>query len=340
MSKLFSWSRWIFLAVVALVLTIACTQKPNVTAPASNSAPVAASAQIVSGTVDWVGYSGYYVALKQGLFAQAGLNNKDLVFKNPSDCITALLAKQIDIAWMTSGDAIQTSAQDPSLKIVYLVDYSNGADGILGRNITKPQDLKGKVLARENILSARVLLQAYLNQAKLTEKDLKIKDLDFAAAATAFAAKQVDLAVTFEPFLEKSAKQGGGEIIFSSKDTNLIADVLVVRDNLLQTRKPDLVTYIRAVDQGVKLVNAGDLDALKMVGSKMGGLSVADVQAQLKGVKVFDLASNQAMGFEKSNPNSLISNLNLTAQAAVDFKMVTKPIKIESLYDDSLVKSM
>lgn len=340
MSKLFAWSRWIFLAIAALGLTIACTQKPNITSTTNNSAPVVSSAPLASGTIDWIGYSGYYVALKKGLFAQAGLNNKDVVFKSPTDQVTALLAKQIDIVWLTSGDAIQAAVKDPSLKIVYLVDYSNGADGILGRNITSPQDLKGKVLARENMLSGRILLQAYLNQAKLTESDLKIKDLDFAAAATAFATKQVDVAVTFEPFLAKSAKQGGGKVIFSTKDTNLIADVLVVRDKLLQTRKQDLQAYIRAVDQSVKLVNAGDPEALKMIGDKMGGVSVADVKEQLKGVKIFDLDTNKTIGFEKSNPNSLISNLDLTAKAAVDFKIVTQPIKVESLYDDSIVKSM
>jgi NitT/TauT family transport system substrate-binding protein len=340
MSKLFSWSRWTFLAVAALVLTISCTQKPNITSPTSSSAPVATSAPLTSGTVDWIGYSGYYVALKQGLFAQAGLNNKDVVLKSPTDLITALLAKQIDIAWMTSADAILTSAQDPSLKIVYLVDYSDGADGILGRNITTPRDLRGKVLARENLLAGKLLLQTYLKQGKLTESDLKIKELDFAAAATAFASKQVDLAVTFEPFLTKSAKQGGGKVIFSTKGTNLIADVLVVREKLLQTRKQEIQTYIKIIDKAVKLVNAGDLAALKIVGDKMGGVTVADVQEQLKGVKVFDLASNKAIGFEKSNPNSLIGNLDLTAKAAVDFKMIPKPIKIESLYDDSIVKSL
>ncbi len=341
MSKLFTWSRWIFLAVASLILTIACTQNPNVTtAPTSSSAPAAASAPLVSGTVDWIGYSGYYVANKQGLFSQAGLNNKDLVLKSPTDLITAVLAKKIDIAWMTSADAILTSTQDPSLKIIYLVDYSDGADGILGRNITKPQDVKGKVLARENLLAGKLLLQTYLQQAKLTESDLKIKELDFAAAATAFVSKKVDLAVTFEPFLTKSAKEGGGKVIFSTKGTNLIADVLVVRENLLQTRKQDLQTYIQTIDKAVKLVNAGDVAALKIVGEKMGNVPVADIQEQLKGVKVFDLASNKAIGFDKSNPNSLIGNLTLTAKGAADFKMVPKPIKVESLYDDSIVKSM
>jgi NitT/TauT family transport system substrate-binding protein len=340
MLKISSWLRWVSLAVIALFLTIACTQQPNTkpTAEGSASPAAATSQELVSAAYNWVGYSGHFVAVKKGFFEQAGLKIKEQFFQSSSESITALLAGKIDIAWITSGDAIQTAAKDPSLKIVYLVDYSNGADGIIGRNIATPKDAKGKSIARENVLFEKVLLQAYLKQANLTEADLKVKDMEAGPAATAFGAKQVDLAVTYEPFLTKSAKVGGGKVVFSTKDTNLIADVIVVRDKLIQTRQKDLLAYFKAVDKAVKLVNASDPEALKIAGEKMG-VPADEVKEQLTGVKVFDLETNKTMAFNKADPKSLISNLELTAKAAVDFKIVTQPIKTESLYDDSIVKA-
>lgn len=339
MLKISNWLRWFFLAAIALTLTIACTQKPNATAPNPDSAPTAASAPLVSATISWVGYSSHYVAIKQGLFKQAGLDVQDLFFSSGSEEITAVLAGKTDIAWLTSGDAIQTVAKDPSLKIVYLVDYSNGADGIIGRNITTPKDAKGKNVARENVLFVKLLLQTYLKQAGLTESDLKVKDMTAGPAAAAFAAKQVDLAVTFEPYLSKNAKLGGGNIVFSTKDTNLIADVVVVRDKLLKTRSKDLQAYFKAVDKAVKLVMAGDPAALKIAGDKMG-VTAAEVKEQLAGVKLFDVATNKTMAFSKSDPKSLIGNLELTAKAAEEFKFIDKPLAVDSLYDDSIVKSL
>jgi NitT/TauT family transport system substrate-binding protein len=338
MLKISSWLRWVSLAVTALFLTIACTQQPNTTKDAGASPSSTASSEpLVSAAYNWVGYSGHFVAAKKGFFAQEGLNVKEQFFQSSSESITALLANKVDIAWITSGDAIQTAAKDPSLKIVYLVDYSNGADGIMGRNIATPKDAKGKTIARENVLFEKILLQAYLKQASLTEADLKVKDMEAGAAATAFGAKQVDLAVTYEPFLTKSAKVGGGNIVFSTKDTNLIADVIVVRDKLIKTRQKDLLTYFKAVDKAVKLVKAGDAEALKISGEKMG-VTADDVKNQLTGVKLFDLADNKATAFNKSDSKSLIGNLELTAKAAEEFKIVTQPIKVESLYDDSIVK--
>jgi NitT/TauT family transport system substrate-binding protein len=338
MLKISSWLRWVSLAVTALFLTIACTQQPNTTKDAGASPSSTASSEpLVSAAYNWVGYSGHFVAAKKGFFAQEGLNVKEQFFQSSSESITALLANKVDIAWITSGDAIQIAAKDPSLKIVYLVDYSNGADGIMGRNIATPKDAKGKTIARENVLFEKILLQAYLKQASLTEADLKVKDMEAGAAATAFGAKQVDLAVTYEPFLTKSAKVGGGNIVFSTKDTNLIADVIVVRDKLIKTRQKDLLTYFKAVDKAVKLVKAGDAEALKISGEKMG-VTADDVKEQLTGVKLFDLADNKATAFNKSDSKSLIGNLELTAKAAEEFKIVTQPIKVEALYDDSIVK--
>ena len=331
MSKISLLFRWLSLSLVTSTLVVACNQQPNTTT--SGTQP---SAPLVSATYAWIGYTGHDVAVKKGFFAQEGLNIQDKFFPTGSEEITALLAGKLDIAWSTSGDAIQAIDKDPSLKIIYLVDYSDGADGILARNVATPKEAKGKSLARENLLFEKVLLQAYLKQGGLTEKDLKVQDMPAPDAGTAFATKKVDMAVTFEPFLTKNAKLGGGKVVFSTKDTNLIADVIVVKDKLIQTRKKDLQAYLRAVDKAVKLINKADPEAIKIAAEKLG-IKPEEIKEQLAGAKLFDLDANKAMGFQKDNPKSLIGNLEITTKAAEEFKLISKPIKVESLYDDSIV---
>jgi NitT/TauT family transport system substrate-binding protein len=334
MLKLSSRLRVFLLAIVALVLSIACSQQPNSTSP---SASTHQSQPLVSATNNWVGYAGHHVAVGKNFFSEQGLKVQDQFFQSVSEEITAFLAGKVDVAWFTSGDAVQMAAKDPSIKMIYLVDYSNGSDGILGRGVKSPQDAKGKTIARENVLFEKILLQAYLQKAGLTEKDVVIKDLAAADAAAAFAAKQVDMAVSYEPYLNNAAKQGGGEVVFSTKDTNLIADVVVVHDTLIQSRKADLQAYFKAVDKAVKLLNAGDAEALKISGAKLG-ISGDEVKQQLLGAKLFDLDGNRSIAFKKGNPNSLIGNLDLTAKGAYEFKIVSQPLKVESLYDASVVQ--
>jgi NitT/TauT family transport system substrate-binding protein len=338
MFKIPSWMRSIGLALMALTFAISCTQQPNTTtSPAASTAT--SSQPLTSATVNWIGHAGHYVALKKDLFTEAGIKVNDAFYASPSEMLTGFLSGKADIAWLTNGDTIQAVEKDPTVKIIYLVDYSNGADGIIGRNIKSPQDLKGKTIARENVLFEKVLLQEYLGKAGLTEKDVIIKDLPAGDAATAFAAKKVDAAVTFEPYLSTAAKQGGGELLFSTKGTNIIADVIAVRANLIQTRKADLQAYLKAVDKAVKLVNTGDAEALKIVADKMG-IKVEEVKAQLPGATIFDIAGNKTVAFNPSNPNNMLSSLEAMAKVAIDSKLVAKPIDAKSMSDGSIVESL
>jgi NitT/TauT family transport system substrate-binding protein len=326
MFKLSSFRRTFLIALVSLFITIACS-------PNRNTSP------IVSATNNWVGYSGHHVAVGKNFFAEQGLNVKDVFFQSASEQITAFLAGKSDVNWVTSGDAVQMIAKDPSIKIIYLVDYSDGSDGIVGRNIKSPAQAKGKTIAREDILFEKILLQAFLKQGGLTEKDVVIKNMAAADAAAAFGSNQVDIAVTYEPYLTNAAKRGKGEVIFSTKGTNLIADVIVAREKFIQSRQADLQAYLRSVDKAVKLLNANDVDALKIAGTKLG-TTPEEIKAQLAGAKLFDLDSNKSVGFDRNNPNSLIGNLELTAQGAYEFKIVAQPLKVESLYNDAIVKAM
>jgi NitT/TauT family transport system substrate-binding protein len=318
-------------ALIALPLTVACSPQQ-----ASNSP---ASAPLVSGVNPWPGYSGHYVALKKDFFKQEGVNVQEAYFQSATEGITAFLANKLDVAWVTSGDAIQIIAKDPTAKIFYLVDYSNGSDGIMGRNIKTPKDLKGKTIARENLLFEDVLLRAYLAKGGLTSKDITIKDMTAADAATAFASKKVDAAVSYEPWLSKAAKQGGGEVIFSTKGTNLISDVIVTRQKVIDGRKKELQGYIRAVDKAVKLVNSGDAEAIKIVGDKLGA-KPNEAKEQIAGVTIFDLAGNKSIGFNLSNANNMMKNLELTVKTAVETKLLSKPIETKMLYDNSIVNSL
>jgi NitT/TauT family transport system substrate-binding protein len=334
MLKLSSWIGWLVVTVVfTTITTTSCTQQ-------SPDTPVKPSSQLqslTSATSDWVGFSSYYVAAKKGLFTENGLTVKDSAPLSAPEVFVAFMTRNADIAWVTTADAVQMIERDPSVKIVYVTDYSNGSDGIIGRNIKLPQDIKGKTIARENMLYEKVFLREYLKKAGLTEKDVQIKDMVAADASKAFVNKQVDAAVTYEPFLSKAANTGGGNVIFSTKDTNLIADVIVVREQLLKNRKSELQAYLKAVDKAIKLIKAEDPEALKITSAQMS-ISVDEVKSALKGIKLFDLESNKTIAFNKGNPTNIIGNLQLTTKGAADFKAITKSINPKSIYDTSLIE--
>ena len=303
------------------------------------SSPNQSGLPLVSAVSPWPGYAGHYVAFRKDFFYEEGLTVQETFFQSTTEANPGFLSGKADVYWATGGDAITVISQDRSIRAIYVGDYSNGADGILGRGVDQPGDLKGKTIACENSLFENVLLRAYLAKGGLTVGDVKVKEMTAGDAATAFVEGHVDAAVTYEPWLAKAAVEGDGKIIFTTKGTNIIADVVLTRQKVIETRRSDLQAYIRAIDKAVKLVNANDPEALRIVAVKLG-LHIDDARKQVASTKIFDLKDNKDFGFNPDYSGNIMKNLELNVKTAYETKLIPGMLEVSSLYDDSIVKSL
>jgi NitT/TauT family transport system substrate-binding protein len=114
---------------------------------------------------------------------------------------------------------------------------------------------------------------------------------------------------------------------------------LATREQVIQERRTELQAYLRAVDKAVKLVNAGDAEAISITAQKLG-VSPDEARAQIAGIRIFDIEMNKSLAFNQSDPNNVFKNYELNIATGKDMKILTKEIKVESLYDDSIVKSL
>ena len=152
-------------------------------------------------------------------------------FSSPGDGLKPLLSGDLDADLSTADSVLTVLDKAPGqLKIVYLTDTSAGADAILAKKeIADIKGMKGKKVAATLGQCNQLLLDKALEKAGLTEKDIQLVNMNPDDAGAAFAAGQIDVAVTWEPWITKVAGEKKGHVIFSSKETpNLILDVLAV----------------------------------------------------------------------------------------------------------------
>lgn len=328
------WFMLLLSCLIPVYLLIACSPQQSAE---TTSSPT--SKTLTVGASPWPGFSAHYVAMAKELYKAEGVDVKEVYFSAASDANTALLAGKLDAVMTGIPDLVIMAAREPSLRLVMLSDYSNGADGILGRNITKPEDLKGKKVARENLFVEVLLLQKYLDKGGLTEKDVVIIDTPAANAAAAFVAKQVDVAVTYEPWLAKAAKEGKGEIIFSSKGTNIIPDGLITTAKVIQEHKLELLAYMRAIDKAAKLIKEKPGETTGIIAKKLG-ISPKEVSQQVNGVRLFDIKDNQAIVFNRNNSMNVVDSLTFAAKTAKERNLTPNLVDAKTIYDDSLIKSL
>ncbi len=314
---------------------IACSPQQPTTSNTDTASPTTSSQPLVVGVQPWIGFRGHFVATDKDMFTPEGIKVEEKFFQTATDTNTALVAGQVDMAWTGAADLLTLVAQAPDLKIIMASDYSNGADGILGRNISKPEDMRGKKVAREDAPYAIVFLSTYLAKAGLTEKDLQVVPLAAGDAMTAFVAGQVDAATTYEPWLSKAKDN----IIFTSKDTSAVPIILAAKAETIQNKKNEILAYLKAVDKAIAFADANPQEAAEICAKKLG-VTPDEIPAQLAGIHPFNIKTNKEEAFNLDHPLSLVKSLDAASQTLTTLGKIPQPIDAKTLVDDSLIKSL
>ena len=329
--SILKWLAFFILGCLLPFYAIACTPQPSET-PESP----ATTAPLSVGVQPWIGFQGHYIAMANDLFTPEGITVTENFFQVATDVNTALAAGRVDVAWIGAPDLLTMVEQKPDLKIIMASDYSNGADGIIGRGIAGPQDLQGKKVAREDAPYAIVFLGEYLKQADLTEADLEIVPIAAGDAVAAFIAGEVDAATTYEPWLSQAVNEGGAEILFTTKDTAVIPLVLATSEAVINDRRDDLLAYLRAIDNALTFAQENP-DQAAEISAKALGVTAADIPPQLAGIKPFTLAGNRTDPFNPDSPLSLVKSLQSASDTLYELGKIPQPIDATSLVEESLV---
>lgn len=122
----------------------------------------------------WLGFAPVHVANDMGCFKEEGLE-VDYKFEDDRSNVMAAYARgDIDVDMRTVGEH-QGRPRDESTPgvIIGTIDESVGGDGVITDDAIKSvADLKGKTVAAEPNIPARLLLQMELKKAGLTLNDL------------------------------------------------------------------------------------------------------------------------------------------------------------------------
>jgi NitT/TauT family transport system substrate-binding protein len=191
------------------------------------SAPARAQETKVGiGLSGWTGFGPLTLAKETGIFKKNGL---DVALKKipQKDRHLAIASGDIQCAATSVETWIGWNASGVATRQIFLMDKSNGADGMAARNdIASIKDLKGKTVAASAPGTAPYFTLAwFLKQNGLSLKDVTIVNMEPAPAAQAFVAGQNDAAMTYEPYL--STVRGApdkGKIIATTLDYPMIMD--------------------------------------------------------------------------------------------------------------------
>jgi NitT/TauT family transport system substrate-binding protein len=204
--------------------------------PLAPGVALAQAPRVAIGMSGWTGFAPLSLAEKAGLFKANGVD-ATTKFIPQKDRHLAIASGDIQCAATTVETFVVWNANGVPIKQVVQLDKSYGADGMVVRKgIEKITDLRGKTVAASAPGTAPYFTLAwFLKKNGLTVKDVRIVNLEPAAAAQAFLAGQNDAAMTYEPYLSAVRdKPESGRIIATTLDYPMVMDTFGCTPRFIQ----------------------------------------------------------------------------------------------------------
>ena len=197
------------------------------------------------GTNLWLGYEPFYLARGQDALERGKVRLIEYTTSLP--VIDAMRSGLLDAAALTLDESIVLQQQAHDLQVIAVLDFSHGADALLGKpEIASIADLRGKRIGVENLATGGYLLARGLASAGLTHQDVEI--VPVSADHHQEALRQPDIAaiVSYQPMLTYLLNGGAHRLFDSSQIPGEIIDVLVVREHAVRKHRSHLPYLLRA----------------------------------------------------------------------------------------------
>lgn len=270
----------------------------------------------------WPGYEPIYLARDLGY-----LNERQVVLNElPSSNITleSFSNGSADVATLTLDETIALLAQGKKVRILAIMDISNGADAVMAApHVRTLADLKGKRIAITNIPLGVYMLSRTLDAARLKPKDVTVIPMPEDKHEFAYQQKQIDAAVTFEPFKTKLKQAGAHTLFDSSKIPNEIFDLLLVTEDVYQNRRTELCELTRQWFRTLEYVHDHVQETHALM-SKRLGMDPALYQSMMDGLVVPSMQENQRL--LAGDAPGLLQPARRLSQAMLDARLIHAPV--------------
>jgi NitT/TauT family transport system substrate-binding protein len=254
--------------------------------------------EVAIGTQPWIGYGPFWIADDQGFDTDHGVDIKLVNFSTDQDLESGFASGKFQAANNANNTLIRLADLGLDYKIVLMEDVSLEADAVVSCNpdIREIEDLAGAdaKVAFEEFSVSDVLFRYALNEAGVDFEEIEYTPIPAADAGTAAVAGRVDVAVTYEPYLQAAVEEGENcEIIYTAAENEgLISDALAVNTEFAESDPEAVNGVLQAWGDAVDFYNSNTKEAQAIIAENVGEKPAA-LTASFEGVELFDLQQSQ-----------------------------------------------
>ncbi len=275
----------IFLSILLLICVVTgCADKAE---KAKKDGPIRIAMNV------WPGYAHVFIAQEKGFFKENNVDVELILAKEAVDSLEIYKNGGTDGILTIVPDVIMLNAERIPTKIVYVADYSDAGDVIVGRGeYNSLADLKGKTVSFEglNTFSHMFVIKA-LENAGLEELDVKFANIKAHKVLIALEQGEIDAGHTWNPTKSKALK-AGYKVLGKAGDTpGVITDVLAFNSKIIKERPEKIWAIVKSMLEARDFVYTNRVEAIAIM-AKAEGMTEEEMADGIDGVHQPDLKEN------------------------------------------------
>ncbi len=287
----------------------------------------------------WPGYYHSFIAMEKGFFADEGVNVELAIVEDIDANLQAFVDGKADAAFGLQSDAMLLAARGIPVKIIYIVDYSDGGDVVISQpHIHTISDLKGKRISVDKLYGFNHVFIAELLQLNgLTESDVTIVPVVASYVPYALAEGSIDAGQTWEPYTSRALADGFRLLASTADAPGIVTDVLMVKADVLSRRKSEIRGLLKGLFQALEYRLQNESDAYSIM-SAATGVAPGKLKDVIKGGNIFpDLRANKAAFTPSDDPMSLYNSGKFISDFFQSKGLISEPIQLNFIMDREVI---
>ncbi len=330
--------RSVVLALTAVLVLTCLAVPPGVRPSSAQSAPLPIKIGYQA-VASWL----LFGARSLKLYEKAGLAPTFIKFTAGAPQIAAAQSQSIDVAMVGTVPFLAGVAQGVDWVYIGVDNEYPRAVGFVARKdagVDKLPDLSGKTIGFFRGSTSHYAVLTVLKRQNIPTSQVKLIALEPAQQVAAMMNKQIDVAATWEPWMQKMVHQADGKIVAREADLGIYTGlgVYAVRSSWLKSNTETARRYLRALVMAYDALEKDPTPAINAVTQEMG---IADdwTRAIFKesGLPAIYKQADPTYRYSAAKDSPLQASLADLAKFLFDEKVLQKQVDTSGLVDGSVM---
>ena len=304
----------------------------------TNNSEILAKTPIKIAINEWPGYAHAFLAEEKGFFEKNGVVVELVFDRDYTASQQRYIDGEVDGVFEVLPDTMFRNTQGSPSKVVYLMDYSETGDVIIG-SVNSIEELKGQTIGVEGINTfSHIFALKTIEANGMTEGDVLFEIVLAQDVLKRLDDGTIQAGHTWEPTKSKALEKGYSVLANAGDFPYLVTDVLVFSQEIIKERPDDIQKIVQSMFEAQEYQKTNYDESVRIM-AEAENVSVESMKAGLEAVFMTDLNENIKV-MNPSNDPTLKNAINVIAEFYLERGQISYIPTFDELIESKFVKKL